>query len=76
MSDDYFFGDQTKHARLREWALGRMLWGAAIAGAGLVAVGAILVAIWGVSLLLPEESKQAPAPYSALQIDQTSIRIG
>lgn len=68
MSDEHYFGDQSPVIRLRVWALGQMVWGAFIAGAGLAVVGAVLLAIWAVGLMLPEESKQAPSPYSGLEI--------
>lgn len=70
MSDDYFFENQSRKARLRDWALGQMLKGAGTAAAALVLLGTVLFAIYAISLLLPEESKQAPSPYSALEIAQ------
>ena len=70
MSDKDFYDEQTPVVRLRVWALGQMLWGAFIAGVGLLAVGAVLLAILAVSYLLPEQSKQAPSPYGALEIVQ------
>ena len=65
MSDDYF--NEGRTAQLTYWGLGQMMKGAAYAAAFLVAVGVVLGAIYAVSLLLPEESKQAPSPYGALE---------
>jgi hypothetical protein len=45
-----------------------MMLGAMLAGAGVLAIGVMLGAIWIVGAFLPEESKQAPSPNSALEI--------
>ena len=71
MSDEHFFEEQHPVIRLRVWALGQMVWGAFLAGAGLAVIGGVLLAIWGVSHLLDERSKQAPSPNGALDIVQT-----
>lgn len=65
MSNDYF--DEGRTASLAYWGLGQMLKGAGFAAAFLIAIGLFLTAIWAFGLLLPEESKQAPSPYSALE---------
>lgn len=65
MSDDYFTEGRT--ARLTFWGLGQMMKGAGYAAAFLIAVGVVLGAIYGIGQLLPDESKQAPSPYSALE---------
>ena len=70
MSDEHFFEDQSPVVRLRVWALGQMVWGAFIAGLGVAAVGAVLLLVWVVSMLLPDQSKQMPSPYGALEIIQ------
>ena len=70
MSDEHYFEGQSPVIRLRVWALGQMVWGAFMAGLGLAIVVAVLLAIWVVSLLLPEQSKQMPSPYGALEIAQ------
>ena len=70
MSDERLFEDESPVVRLRVWALGQMVWGAFLAGAGVAVVGGILFAVWAVGQMLPEESKQAPAPYGALEIIQ------
>ncbi len=69
MSDDYF--DEGRTARLTYWGLAQMLKGAGYAAAFLLAIGILLGAIYAVGLLLPEESKQAPSPYGALDAPQT-----
>jgi hypothetical protein len=68
MSDENFYETQAPSSRLRVWALGQMMWGAMLAGAGVLAIGVMLGAIWIVGAFLPEESKQAPSPNSALEI--------
>lgn len=75
MSDEHYYDGQSTVVRMRVWALGQMVWGAFMAGIGLAIVGAILLVIWGVSLLLPEQSKQAPSPYTGLEISQPVARI-
>ena len=70
MSDEHYYEGQSPVVRLRVWALGQMVWGAFMAGVGLAIVGAVLLAIWAVGLLLPEESKQAPSPYTTLETAQ------
>ena len=69
MSDKSYFHEPNPLVQLRIWALGQMLWGAFLAAVFLVAILAFLYAIWGVGLLLPEESKQAPSPYAALVLE-------
>lgn len=65
MSDDYFNEGRTAH--LTYWGLGQMLKGAGYAAGFLIGVGVLIGAIYVVGLLLPEESKQAPSPYGALE---------
>ena len=64
MSDNFF--EQKPGSALRSWALYQMLAGAGWAALFLLSVGAILLAVWGIGLLLPEESKQAPDPNAFL----------
>ena len=65
MSDNYF--DEGRKSALAYWGLGQMLKGAGFAAAFVIAIGVVLTAIWAFSLLLPEQSKQAPSPYGALE---------
>ena len=64
MSDKPYFHEPNQTIHLRVWALGQMVWGAFLA-----VIAAFLIGIWIVSLLLPEQSKQAPSPYSAIVIE-------
>ena len=64
MSDDFM--QQKPGSALRSWALYQMMAGAGWAALFLLAVTALLLAVWGVGLLLPEESKQAPDPNAFL----------
>lgn len=72
MSDNFY--DQKPGTALRSWALYQMLAGAGWAALFLLAVGAILLAVWGVGLLLPEESKQAPDPNAYLITAPAEVR--
>lgn len=75
MSDEQLYEGQSHLIRLRVWALGQMVWGAFIAGVVLAAIGAVVLAIWGISQLLPEQSKQMPSPYGALEVIQTQDTV-
>jgi hypothetical protein len=66
MSDNYFTEGRTTN--LVFWVTGQMLKGMGYAAAFVLAVALTLFAIYGVGLLLPEESKQAPAPMGALVV--------
>lgn len=70
MSERNLFDEQSPVIRLRVWALGQMVWGAFLGGVFLAVIAAFAIAIWVVGQLLPEESKQAPSPYGALEISQ------
>lgn len=66
MTDEYF--KVSRKSQLNVWIAEQMLKGAGYGAAVVVGFGLILAVIWGVGLLLPEESKQAPDPntWSAL----------
>lgn len=66
MSNEHYFEEQSPLIRLRMWAFGQMAWGAFMAAAGLMVIGVILLVIWGISHLLPEQSKQMPSPYTSM----------
>ena len=74
MSDQHYIQEQSEVIRLRVWGMGQMIWGAFMAGIFLAVIAGFLLVVWGVSLLLPEQSKQAPSPYGALEI-ATLIKI-
>lgn len=71
MSDKPYFHEPDHTIHLRVWALGQMVWGAFLAGVFALAIAVVLLAIYGVGLFLPEQSKQAPSPYSAIVIEST-----
>ena len=72
MSDDYY--SESRTTSLVFWATGQMAKGMLYAAVFVIGIGLILWALYGISLLFPEESKQAPSPYSALVIDtQTEL---
>lgn len=74
MSDGYF--NEKPGRALRSWGLYHMLAGAGWGAVFTVAIAAILLALWGVSLLLPEESKQAPSPYnSSIEVVTTVVPV-
>jgi photosynthetic reaction center PufX protein len=74
MSDHHYIHDQSEVIRLRTWGLGQMVWGAFVAAMVLAVIGGLLLVVWGVSLLLPEQSKQAPSPYASMEI-ATQIEV-
>ncbi|MEI6097206.1 MAG: RC-LH1 core complex protein PufX [Alphaproteobacteria bacterium] len=74
MSDHHYINDQSEVIRLRTWGLGQMVWGAFVAAMVLAVIAGLLLAVWGVSLLLPEQSKQAPSPYASMEI-ATQIEV-
>ncbi|WP_238382509.1 RC-LH1 core complex protein PufX [Tabrizicola thermarum] len=65
MPNDYF--DESRQTSLAFWGLGQMLKGAGYAAAFLIAVGLFIWALYLIGLLLPEESRQTPSPYGALE---------
>lgn len=65
MSNDYF--TESKQTSLVYWSLGQMLKGALYAAAFVIAIALIVWAIYLVGLLLPEESRQTPSPYTQLE---------
>jgi hypothetical protein len=69
MSDDYFREGPT--TSLVYWGLGQMMKGVGAAALFVVLVGLALWAVHGIGMLLPEESKQAPSPYSAVTFEVT-----
>jgi hypothetical protein len=69
MPNDYF--SESKQTSLVYWSLGHMLKGALYAAAFLLAIGIFLWAIYLIGLLLPEESRQTPSPYGALEAPLT-----
>ena len=75
MSERNLFDEQSPVIRLRVWALGQMVWGAFLGGVFLAVIAAFAIAVWIVSQLLPEQSKQAPSPYGALEISQPLTEI-
>ncbi len=62
MSEKPYYEHTDTRQHLRYWVTGQMMSGAGKAALFLVAIGAVLYAIYLVSLILPEESKQAPSP--------------
>jgi hypothetical protein len=66
MTDKHYMNQSETH-RLRSWILHEMLVGAGRAAIVLIAIGVLLYAIYLVGLLLPPESKEAPAPMGAVE---------
>ena len=73
MSDEHLYQGQSQMIRMRVWVLGQMVWGAFLAGAVLAGIGAVLLVVWGISLLLPEQSKQMPSVYGQVEQAQQVI---
>lgn len=68
MSNDYI--EESRQTKLIYWSLGQMLKGAAFAAAVVVGIGVVMWAVYLIGLLLPEESRQTPSPYGALELHQ------
>ncbi len=62
MSDKPYYAYNDTRQHLRHWIFGQMMSGAGKAALLLFCIGVFLYVIYGVSLLLPEQSKQAPSP--------------
>ena len=68
MSDKpYYHEDDQERMVLRAWVLRQMLRGAGWTAAVLTAMILVYLALQVIGSLLPEESKQAPSPYSQLE---------
>ena len=61
---------QSDTQRIRSWILSEMLGGAGKAAVLVIGIGVALYALYLFSLLLPEESKQAPSPQQQGAIEQ------
>jgi len=72
MTEREYWKEDHPVIQLRVWVLGQMVWGAFLAGIFLAVIAAVLIGTWAVGEFLPEESKQAPSPYGALDIVQTT----
>ena len=71
MSDDYL--QASREHQLRSWVTGQMLTGAGYGAVLLIGIGLFIGGIYGVSLLLPEESKQAPPPMGSLIVQVATV---
>ncbi len=56
------YWELSEKASLTAWITGQMLKGAGYAAAVVIGIGLVMWAIWGIGLLLPEASKEAPPP--------------
>ncbi|MFN4155298.1 MAG: RC-LH1 core complex protein PufX [Paracoccaceae bacterium] len=70
MSDKPFYETDHPTIRLRTWVFGQMVWGAFLAGVFLLAIGIFFAVIYGIGLLLPEESRQTPDPMPRSSLEQ------
>ncbi len=76
MSDKPYYEHNDTRQHLRYWVFGQMMSGAGKAALFVFVIGVALYALYLLSLLLPEESKQAPAPMpqSAIEAPVSAIR--
>ncbi len=74
MSEPEYFQGRTRSSEIRNWILSEMLRGAGKSALVLVVIGFAIYAIYLVSFLLPEESKQAPDPMN-VELEQPLIRL-
>ncbi len=73
MAEKYF--EEARASGLSRWALGLMLKGAGGALVVVVLVGVALTVVWGIGKFLPEQSKQMPSPYGALEAPYLAASI-
>ncbi len=72
MNDKPYY-EVSEGAVLRTWVTGQMLRGAGYGAALLIGVGLFLGVIYGASLMLPPESKEAPPPMGSLIVDVATV---
>ena len=76
MSEKAYYEHTDTRQHLRYWVFGQMMAGAGKAALFVVSIGVFLMVIYGISLLLPEQSKLAPSPQSgSLEMPQGATRI-
>jgi Intrinsic membrane protein PufX len=66
MPNDYT--QESRTTQLMFWGFGQMMKGAIMAAAFVVLIGLAVWAIYLLGLLLPEESRQTPSPYAAVEM--------
>lgn len=74
MSDNLYI-ETNKTSAIRSWIMWQMLRGMGWAALFVLVIGVIYGAIWAVGQILPEESKQAPSPYGALEISSPLVDV-
>jgi hypothetical protein len=72
MSDKPYW-ELSRESALRSWVLAQMMRGAGYAAVVVLGAGLFLYALYGISLLLPPESKEAPSPNLG-QLEQPLLR--
>ncbi len=72
MSDN-FYHEGNSTSSMRSWVMWQMLRGMGYAALFVLAIGLVYGALSIISSLLPEESKQAPSPYSQLLIQPAAV---
>ena len=61
-----FYHESDPASALRSWVMWQMLRGMGYGALFVLTLAVILGGLWGIGQILPEESKQAPSPYSQL----------
>ena len=72
MSNYDYTHEPNKVISLRSWALAQMSWGALVAAFWVTVVIVWLGIAYVIGMLMPEQSKQAPSPYAAVEVVKTS----
>ncbi|MBV0914149.1 RC-LH1 core complex protein PufX [Anianabacter salinae] len=67
MSEQEWYLEGRQKPSLRAWAFSQMALGAAYAGCVLVAIMAFMMILYAVGTILPEASKEAPAPMPPIE---------
>lgn len=75
MSDKSYF-EESRGAMLRSWVLSQMLRGAGFAALLVFGIGMLIYSVYLVGLLLPPESKEAPAPMPQSHLEQPLVAKG
>jgi hypothetical protein len=68
MSERENYMTESRGAMLRGWVLAQMMRGAGLAAVVVLAVAVVIWAIYGIGLLLPEGSRETPAPMGAIDV--------
>ncbi len=67
---DNLYTESNKTTAIRSWIMWQMLRGMGWAALFVFAIGVTLGVIWGIGQMLPAASKEAPSPYTSLEVSR------